>query len=94
MVKSFKQPSRAYLTGLRKLGRTAALKKLSARTKWSPLNFRDAVGKVFWNLRARNGRILCDGGEAYSNEAKARQGFRAAAKLAAKALAEMEGRNG
>jgi hypothetical protein len=38
----------------------------------------------FWNIYAANGCILCDGaqGYCYSSEAKARQGFAAAIKIA------------
>lgn len=39
----------------------------------------------FWRVKARNGRIVADSGEGYSSEAKAKQGFNAAARLIAKA---------
>jgi uncharacterized protein YegP (UPF0339 family) len=64
-------------------------KKRSARTK-KGLEFFDRAEVWYWRLRSRNGRIVADGSEGYSSEAKARQGFRAAANLAAKALSEME----
>lgn len=35
----------------------------------------------FWRVKARNGRIVADSGEGYSSEAKARQGFKSAAKI-------------
>lgn len=44
----------------------------------------------YWHLTARNGRIVAGGAEGYSSEAKARQGFKSAARLAAKALSELE----
>ena len=66
-------------------------KKRSARTKWSALAIYEAAnGQWYWSLNARNGNTVADGAEGYSSEAKARQGFRAAAKLATKALSEME----
>jgi uncharacterized protein YegP (UPF0339 family) len=61
------------------------------KPKWTPLEvFQSYRGDWYWGLRARNGRIVADGAEGYSTEAKARQGFRAAARLAALALKEME----
>jgi uncharacterized protein YegP (UPF0339 family) len=47
------------------------------------------TGQWYWNIWARNGKIVADGAEAYMTQAKARQGFKAAAKLAAKALAKL-----
>ena len=72
-------------------------RKTKPKKKWAPLEFWESGAGVgiegrcwFWHLQTRNGRIVADGAEGYSSEAKARQGFRAAAKLAAKALSELE----
>jgi uncharacterized protein YegP (UPF0339 family) len=40
----------------------------------------DAEGDYRWRIRARNGRIVAEGGEGYVSEAKARHGFHVAAK--------------
>lgn len=62
------------------------------RKAWSPLTVYSTSERAwYWHLRARNGNIVADSGEWYSSAAKARQGFRSAARLAAKALAQMEG---
>lgn len=65
-----------------------------AAFQFGPLKVFDVAGdgKFFWNLKARNGRLVADGCEEYSSKRKAIAGFRAAAKLAAKALAELEGK--
>ena len=44
----------------------------------------------YWRLKSTNGRIIADGSESYSSEAKARQGFRAAAKMATKEMARLD----
>lgn len=44
----------------------------------------------YWRLKSTNGRIIADGAEGYSSEAKARQGFRAAAKMATKEMARLD----
>lgn len=64
------------------------------RKAWSPLSmYKSGSGDAwFWRLAAQNGYIVADSGEGYSSQAKARQGFRSAARLAAKALAQMEGK--
>lgn len=62
------------------------------RKAWSPLEVYKTVDDAwYWRVKAGNGNILCDSGERYSSRAKALQGFKSAAKLAAKALAQMEG---
>ena len=59
-------------------------------TKKSPLEMIQVKAGWHWRLRATNGRIVADGAEMYSSEAKARNGFKAAAKLAAKALGALD----
>ena len=71
-------------TGLEVYFRKEKLKLtiVACGTSWTP------KGWWYWRLRSRNGRIVADGAEGYSSEAKARQGFRAAARLAAKEMAK------
>lgn len=62
------------------------------RNAWSPLLiWRNRTGQWYWALKSRNGNCIADGSEGYYTRAKAAAGFRATAKLAAKALAQMEG---
>jgi uncharacterized protein YegP (UPF0339 family) len=58
---------------------------MKRKPKWTPVEFfkcRDG-GQWYWRLVARNGRVVADGAEGYSSEAKCRQGFKAAQKLMA-----------
>lgn len=62
--------------------------------KWTPLRVFQAFhdGAAFswcWSLHSRNGNTLADAG-GYNTRSGARAGFRAAAKLAALALKDME----
>lgn len=65
--------------------------KKRTKTK-SPLEiYVDVLGDHRWRLVARNGRGVADSGEGYTSAAKARAGFRSAAKLAAQALKQLDG---
>jgi len=68
-------------------------KPRAKRTPYEPLQFFKGdynQERHYWRLRAKNGRIVADSAEGYESLAMAKKGFRAAAKLAAKALAQMD----
>lgn len=56
---------------------------------WSS-QFKDEPAQWFWHIKSRNGKIVADGSEGYTSEAKARQGFKAAARAIAKELVKLE----
>jgi len=63
--------------------------KKSGLNIWSA-QFRKEAQIWFWHVKSRNGKIVADGSEGYTSEAKARQGFKAAARAIAKELLKLE----
>lgn len=63
--------------------------KKSGLNIWSS-QFKDEAPLWFWHVKSRNGKIVADGSEGYTSEAKARQGFKAAARAIAKELVKLE----
>ncbi len=63
--------------------------KKSGLNIWSS-QFKDEALLWFWHIKSRNGKIVADGSEGYTSEAKARQGFKAAARAIAKELVKLE----